>query len=865
MKRTLIPILLIFLLGIIALFYFYKKPQESNLAQAQIAEKIYVAVEGSGQVVTIDPETRKVLKRIDLSQIMDGKMVSYMAHNVQVAPDNKSVWVTANAMSKKEVNEEHGDDEVIIINPYSDTIIKRIEMGQDLHLSHVAVIPDGLYAIVASQEQGILYKINTTSFEIEKEIATEKDAQPHGLRIAPDGKTAYIAMLGGKSMGVLDLANFTLTYIPIKGAAVQTGVTSDGKYALASVYDTKSLAVYEIPSAQLSYIDLPNEAKGPVQIYPTPDSRYVYVADQGYYFDQPESTLIYKIDLRDMRVSQTIQGGTAPHGVVVDRDGKFVYVTNLLSDDVSIIDTTTDTEVAKIGVGEMPNGISIWYGQRSTRKEQSSKRIFSTSTFGVSEAEKSGVVELNDGDTYDMTASIVKNKIGNDELKMLAYNGMIPGPLIKVSQNAEINLNFTNNTDVETTIHSHGVRLENQFDGVPDVTQKAVKPGESFTYKIKFPDEGVYWYHPHIREDYAQELGLYGNYLVAPASENYWSSVNREEALFLDDILIENGEIAPFSTTSADHTLMGRFGNTMLVNGETNYSLEAKEGEIVRFYLTNSANTRTFNFSIPDAQMKLVGGDNGKYERETWSDGVILSPSERAIIEVFFAKTGTYQLQHKTPERTYTLGTVNVLDEKVTPSFEEEFNVLRTNNDIIADIDTFRSSFNKPIDKRLKLTIDMGGQMQGMMGNGMGGGHNMHMMGTTRNEPIEWEDTNDMMNEISNPSMMKWVLEDEDTDKRNEAIDWKFEQGEKVKISLKNDSTSMHPMQHPIHIHGQRFLVLSTNDEPNENLVWNDTVLIPNGDTVELLVDMSNPGDWMMHCHIAEHLEAGMMLGFNVE
>jgi len=499
---------------------------------------------------------------------------------------------------------------------------------------------------------------------------------------------------------------------------------------------------------------------------------------------------------------------------------------------------------------------------------------FSTDVTGLAEAKPSEMVELKNGDTYDLTASIVKKTIGNSEVKMLAYNGMIPGPLIKVDQDAEVTLNFTNNTDVDTTIHSHGVRLENKFDGVPDVTQKEVKPGESFTYRVKFPDEGMYWYHPHIREDYAQELGLYGNYLVVPNDPNYWSPVNREVALFVDDILMENGKIATFSKASADRTLMGRFGNTMLVNGETNYSLQAKAGEVIRFYITNSANTRTFNISIPGAKVKLVGADGGKYERETWSDGVILSPSERAIVEVLFANAGSYTLQHKTPERTYTLGTITVVNEKVSTSFEKEFAVLRSNKDIQSEIDVFRLSFNKPADKRLKLTIDMGMQMQGMMQSNTGS-HNMNMMGNGQmmpnsemvasGDPIEWEENNTAMNTMSNPEMMKWVIQDEDTGKKNMDIDWKFKVGDKVKIKITNDPKSMHPMQHPIHFHGQRFLVLSTNGKPNDNLVWKDTTLIPNGDTVELLVEMTNPGEWMAHCHIAEHLEASMMFGFKVQ
>lgn len=514
-------------------------------------------------------------------------------------------------------------------------------------------------------------------------------------------------------------------------------------------------------------------------------------------------------------------------------------------------------------------GVLLQYSPQSGAGQDTG--VFSTETAGLAEARISETVELENGDAYNLTASIVKKAIGDSVVKMLAYNGMIPGPLIKVKQGAEVTLNFTNNTDVETTIHSHGVRLENKFDGVPDVTQKAVRPGESFTYKIKFPDEGIYWYHPHIREDYAQELGLYGNYLVAPDDPNYWSPVNREIALFVDDILMENGEIAAFGKASADRTLMGRFGNTMFVNGETGYSLQAKTGEVIRFYITNSANTRTFNISIPGAKMKLVGADGGKYEREIWSDGIVLGPSERAIVEVLFANAGSYELEHKTPERIYALGTINVSNEKVAASFSDEFAVLRSNQDIRSEIDAFRPSFNKPINKRLRLTIDMGMQMQGMMQSNTGG-HNMREGGQTMpngqmvasGNPIEWEESGAAMNMISNPEMMKWVIQDEDTGKKNMDIDWEFKVGDKIKIRITNDPNSAHSMQHPIHFHGQRFLVLSTNGKPNENLVWKDTTLIPSGDTVELLVEMANPGEWMAHCHIAEHLEAEMMMKFEV-
>ena len=355
--------------------------ETSKKLETKIEDKIYVAIEEVGEIAVISVKDRNVIKRIDLSSDIGGTKIGFMPHNVQVAPDNKSVWVTANAMDmsgnkvsfnvipKARADEGHGEeadikanDEIIVIDPLTDKIIKRIEMGTDLHLSHIALTPDSNYAIAAAQSKGVIYKINAKTYEVEKEINTEKGAEPHGLRISPDGQTAYIAMLKGKSIGVLDIQKITLSYVPLKGAAVQTGVTANGRYALASVYDAKSLAVYDIASQKLSYIDLPEEAKGPVQIYPTPDSRFVYVADQGYYFNQPNSDLVYKIDLQEMKVAETIKGGTAPHGVAVSKDGKFAYVTNLLSEDLSVIDTALGKETARIKVGKMPNGVSLFYG-----------------------------------------------------------------------------------------------------------------------------------------------------------------------------------------------------------------------------------------------------------------------------------------------------------------------------------------------------------------------------------------------------------------------------------------------------------------------------------------------------------------------
>ena len=126
------------------------------------------------------------------------------------------------------------------------------------------------------------------------------------------------------------------------------------------MYDSKSLAVYDSKTKKISYVDLPAEAKGPIQMYPTPDSHYVYLADQGYYFNQPTGNKVYKIDLLEFKVAATITAGDAPHPGVVSKDGRYTYVTNLLGGTVSTIDNTTDKEVSTVKVGGQPNGISIW-------------------------------------------------------------------------------------------------------------------------------------------------------------------------------------------------------------------------------------------------------------------------------------------------------------------------------------------------------------------------------------------------------------------------------------------------------------------------------------------------------------------------
>ena len=478
---------------------------------------------------------------------------------------------------------------------------------------------------------------------------------------------------------------------------------------------------------------------------------------------------------------------------------------------------------------------------------------FPRDTTGLPEAQETQIVELKNADTFELHATIVRKQVGDANVKMFAYNGSIPGPTLKVAQGSEISIHFTNDTELDTTVHWHGLRLDNRYDGVPMGVHHGIQPpvtvGGSYTYRLRFPDPGVYWYHPHMREDYTQELGLYGNIIVTPYESDYWSPVNREFALVLDDILIEDGKVAPFSRTLPTHIAMGRYGNIMLVNGATDGKLEVSKGEVVRLYLTNTANVRIFNIRIPGAQMKLVGGDSGRVEHEQFVEDVMIAPSERAVIDVDFHTAGQFVLEHRTPDKTYALAVIEVNDLPVEHSYTQQFAVLRHNQEFAVERARLETDYERQPDKTLLLL----GEMPGMA-------HGSHHM-----EPIEWEDTMAAHNRLTTPQNMFWKLVDRETGKANHDIEWTFNEGDRVKIRIVNDPHSDHPMQHPLHFHGQRFLVLGRDGVRSENLMWKDTVLIPTGQTVDILVDANNPGTWMAHCHIAEHLESHMMLLFNVQ
>ncbi|HSG08265.1 MAG TPA: multicopper oxidase family protein [Longimicrobiales bacterium] len=483
------------------------------------------------------------------------------------------------------------------------------------------------------------------------------------------------------------------------------------------------------------------------------------------------------------------------------------------------------------------------------------------------EARPSEMVHMADGDTLDVAVSMVRRTLNGRETVMYGYNGQYPGPLIQAPKDATVVVRVTNDIQMPTTIHWHGVRIDNRFDGVPGVTQDAIEHGESFTYEVNVPDAGMFWYHPHVREDVQQDLGLFGNLLVTSPDPDYYGPAHREEIFVVDDILMDGQGLLPWGDEAPTHALMGRFGNVMMVNGQTGYRLTAKRGEVVRFYVTDVANTRTFNLVFGGATMKVVASDVGRFEREQWVHSVLIAPAERYVVDVRFDEPGVHAITNVVQAVNHfrgvfypqvdTLALVTVSEDEATPDLGEAFATLRRNEEVIADIERYRPLFDKAPDHELETTVRVSGLPIPIV---------LAMeMDTLYVPPMEFNDAMPMMNWLSTAEQVTWILRDRATGAENGDIGWSFRVGDVVKIRVFNNPRSFHPMNHPFHVHGQRFLVTSMDGVPNDNLVWKDTAIVPVGSTMDILVEMSNPGTWMAHCHIAEHLHSGMMFHFVVE
>lgn len=430
------------------------------------------------------------------------------------------------------------------------------------------------------------------------------------------------------------------------------------------------------------------------------------------------------------------------------------------------------------------------------------------------------------------------------ETEVWAYNGQVPGPEIRVRQGERVRIAVENRLGEETTVHWHGVRVPNPMDGVPYLTQKPIAPGETFAYEFDVPDAGTYWYHPHQRSLVQVGRGLYGPLIV---EERVPVDVDRDVTWVIDDWrLNRDAQIVDDFGNMMDMGMAGRIGNTVTINGRLPEPFKVRAGERVRLRLINAANARIFGLVFRGHRPLIVAIDGQPVAPHEPPNGrVLVAPAMR--IDLMIDMTGAPGEAFKVRDtfyasRTYTLADIVYSDKAPLPKRADPSAELPPNTMPEPDLD-----------RAERHTIAFGGGMMGMMGGGMMGGGMMGggMMGGGM--------MGGMMGQRgsggggSHAGM--WTVNGVSATGHVHDPFLRLELGRPYVLAMHNN-TAWH---HPIHLHGHSFRVIARNGRPTRHREWQDTVLMDPDERVDIAFVADNPGDWMIHCHILEHQEGGMM------
>jgi YVTN family beta-propeller protein len=317
------------------------------------ADKVYVANEEADTVSVLDAASFKMLANVRVG----GK-----PHNVQVSPDGTRVWVTNNGEPSagasahqgmgKDEHQAMGAGAVWVIDATTDAVLAKVAVG--LHPAHVVLTPDGRFAYVTNGGDNTLSVIDASTQRLVSTISVGKF--PHGIRVSPDGKQAYVANLKGNTVSVVDTASQKeVTQIPVGKGPAQVGFTPDGRLAFVSLSGENAVAV--IDPATRKVLHRITVGSVPIQLFATPDSGTLLVANQGT--RKKTGKTLSMIDLRSFKMIKTVDTGAGAHGVVIDREGKYAYVTNTYAGSLSVLDIRKRSVVATVSVGKGPNGVSV--------------------------------------------------------------------------------------------------------------------------------------------------------------------------------------------------------------------------------------------------------------------------------------------------------------------------------------------------------------------------------------------------------------------------------------------------------------------------------------------------------------------------
>ena len=411
--------------------------------------------------------------------------------------------------------------------------------------------------------------------------------------------------------------------------------------------------------------------------------------------------------------------------------------------------------------------------------------------------------------------------------KVWSYNGAVPGFPIVVAEGKRVVVDGVSHLPVTTNIHWHGLLVPNDQDG----PSRIIAPGDSFHYEFTATEAGTYWYHSHFRPVLTQvDMGLYAPFIVKTATDNQYSG---DHVLILDDWYLDSNGNRLSGTARGD---MERYGNIETVNGKTGSAIAPlifQSGELHKIRLINASTAAVHTLRITGHRFRVTHTDGHPLAEDYLTDTVTLSPAERLDVEVSAAGEAgkSYSIQSDRSE----LGLL------VPIRYREGYAPMVVSPFQRATPRPFPGIESKKPDFVLELNSGMSmGGMGGMSGGGMMGGHQGHGASMS-----------------SNSSMMRWTINGKsypDTAPLPVSV------GQVVKVRFWNkDTMGMHRMDHPMHIHGAYFQVVSLNGQRPPREMWKDTINVPAGQYVDVAFVMTNAGDWMLHCHILDHEDGGMM------
>ena len=413
------------------------------------------------------------------------------------------------------------------------------------------------------------------------------------------------------------------------------------------------------------------------------------------------------------------------------------------------------------------------------------------------------------------------------------YNGRVPGPILRVRQGQPARMRLENGIDQPTTIHWHGIRIENSMDGVAGLTQEAVPSGKSFDYVFTVPDAGTFWYHPHNRSWEQVARGLYGILIV---DEPEPPQVDQDIVLVVDDWRItEQGQIDEESFGHLhDWAHGGRLGNHFTMNGRPRFDVPVKAGERLRVRVVNTANARVMNLRFEDHALTLVAVDGQPVTPRTVTDGQInLGPGQRvdAMIDMGLD-----------PGARAAITEVTGGGRLVAGEFIYDADATARDHPLDAPARLPDNPLPTQLDLEGAMTVDLL-----MEGGAMG----RMTEATHKGEKLT-------MRELVSEKRMVWAFNG--VAGMGEAPLLSAKRGQTVIIKMRNQTA----WPHAIHFHGHHVRELERANAPVTDDAWRDTIMTERGEDVTVAFVADNTGKWMLHCHMLEHQAAGMTTWFEV-